>query len=368
MQAVARHHILHSMTPHSPVPFPIIEADALDEWEWPAPPFGRHHLPALDGAAQPCRIESRSGACLDMELVRFDAAGEKLVLRSARDRPEVSVTFSRIRRITLTAPAPSHPRLLDASLEQLPIAAQMRDYEIDLAGQAGRLAGRSIGHVERTEGLYLYPLSEDERSVGRAFVPRTACSSVRFGRTALEAAADRWIASPGDLVAAIERQQRMTVRPIGQSMLELGLLTPAQLERALLQPTADLPLGETLVARGIISRTDLQTVLAHKMGYPLVDLTRFPIDPNAVRRLSPRLAHWARAVPLMLDSERLVVAVDKPERVSKLRALHALARLRVVPVLAPKSNIALALAGIVQNDVWLQNVTPGSAFFATTTS
>ena len=30
---------------------------------------------------------------------------------------------------------------------------------------------------------------------------------------------------------------------------------------------------------------DLQTALAHKMGYPLVDLTRFPIDVLAARKL-----------------------------------------------------------------------------------
>ena len=148
-----------------------------------------------------------------------------------------------------------------------------------------------------------------------------------------------WIASPGELLAAIDRQQRMPILPLGQSLLELGLLTEAQLERALANQGRDVPLGESLVAAGLISRADLQTALAHKMGYPLVDLTRFPIDPKAVAKLPPRIAVGFRIMPLMLQRERLVVAVDRPARVIKLGAVHAIAGVTVVPVLASRMQI-----------------------------
>ncbi len=102
------------------------------------------------------------------------------------------------------------------------------------------------------------------------------------------------------------------------------------------------------------------------MGYPLVDLARFPIDPQAVRRVTPRMAHWARAVPLMLDDKRLIVAVDKPERVSRLRSLHALAHLSVIAALAPKASIVLAISAMPTKDVWFQTAKPHGEFFATT--
>ena len=51
-----------------------------------------------------------------------------------------------------------------------------------------------------------------------------------------------------------------------------------------------------LVAAGMIKRSDLRTALAHKMGYPLVDLTRFPVDPVAAAKLSHRLAVLYRAI------------------------------------------------------------------------
>ena len=46
-----------------------------------------------------------------------------------------------------------------------------------------------------------------------------------------------------------------------------------------------MPLGELLVREGLITRDDLQTALARKMGYPQVDLEAFPIDVEALRKL-----------------------------------------------------------------------------------
>ena len=47
-----------------------------------------------------------------------------------------------------------------------------------------------------------------------------------------------------------------------------------------------VPLGEMLVRMGVVSRDDLQTALARKMGYPLVDLDAFPVEAEALRKLS----------------------------------------------------------------------------------
>ena len=102
------------------------------------------------------------------------------------------------------------------------------------------------------------------------------------------------------------------------------------------------------------------------MGYPLVDLSRFPVDPVAVQKLPQRLALWSRALPLMIDGPRLIVAVDKPSRAVKLGALHAYAQLTVVPVLASKAQLILALSRLSQQDIWSQNVATRVEFFATT--
>ena len=199
----------------------------------------------------------------------------------------------------------------------------------------------------------------------RVFVPRSAYTRCEFGGSAEEAAARTWIASPRELLAAIERQQRTPIRPLGQSLLELGLLTPEQLERALARQSTSRALGESLVDAGMISRGDLNTALAHKMGYPMVDLASFPIDPAALVKLPHPAAVSHRAMPLLLSQRRLIVAVDKPSRAIKLGQLHSLAGCVVVPVLASKLQIIAALDRIAP-DVWSHHVSLHTGFFATT--
>jgi hypothetical protein len=144
-------------------------------------------------------------------------------------------------------------------------------------------------------------------------------------------------------------------------LIELGLVTGAMLDRVAGRQGRDhdLPLGEMLVNEGLIDRDDLQTALALKMGYPLVDLVRFPIDPRAARVLSHAALLEHRIVPLMRRGDWLIVAIDELTRVPRLQALQALAGLKVVPVLASRARIAIALAALPQrlgSDCWADNV------------
>jgi hypothetical protein len=118
----------------------------------------------------------------------------------------------------------------------------------------------------------------------------------------------------------------------------------------------------------VISPSDLATALAHKMGYPLVDLTRFPIDHDAARRLPLRLAMQCRALPLMIDGKRFIVAVDRPSRVEKFRTLQVFTGMKIVPVLTSKAQIMVALGELAQRDVWSHNVFARLVFGPTTLS
>ena len=299
-------------------------------------------------------------------MLGFDPVAGSIRFRTTAAGPEVTLPFSRFSRLTLTTPLEPAQKTPGAPVERVPAAAQEREYRLKSNTRVQPLTGRSAGHVSTAHGLYLFTPVADEASLLRVFVPRWAYTTCEFGASAEEVATMRWCATPEALLEAIEHQQRMPMAPIGESMLALGLLTTGQLERALQRQTADRPLGESLVADGMISRADLQTALAHKMGFPLVDLTRFPIDPAAVAKLPHRIALGYRAMPVLLDKERLIVAVDKPSRAIKLSALQAYAQLSVVPVLAPRTQIMLALERL-SNDVWSQNVAHRPTFFATTT-
>jgi hypothetical protein len=344
--------------PDALTPFPILLDEPVDPWAWPAPPFAWRHI-AAPGAevAQACRVETTSGSTVEGYMLGIDMAAAKLRFGTTLQSPALTLPFARFRRLTLATPLEGD--------EPVPAAAQEREYRLVVDDEQPALVGRSMGHVEADEGLYLFEPDAHYQSLLRVFVPRCAYRDCEFGATSQDHAAEHWIATPQALLAAIERQARMPVLPMGQSLLELGLVTRQQLDRALEQ-NSDAPLGERLVQSGVVSTADLQTAIAHKMGYPLVDLTRFPIDRAAARKLPLKLALTHRALPIQLDGMRLIVAVDKPARVTSLQALFALKGFTIVPVLASKGQILLALSGLPHEDGWSDNVLMRAEFYADT--
>jgi Type II secretion system (T2SS), protein E, N-terminal domain len=341
-------------------------ADVLDPWQWPPPPLAWRHVPPPPiGTPQACSVEGYRGSTMHGQMLGFDTAQRDLVLRTAEDSPMGRLAFSRFRRLTLHEPLRQAPRPEGAPRETVPAAAQERGYTLHAPSDSREppLTGRTAGHVQTADGMFLYTPIEDDTAVLRVFVPGSAFSSAEFGDSAEEVAARLWIGTPAELLDAIERQHQKPMQPLGHSLLVLGLLTPAKLDAVLARPKGALALGETLVSEGVISHTDLQTALAHKMGHPLVDLTRFPIDPAAMALLPRRMAESHGAMPLMLDQGRLIVAIDTPARVVELHALQVYAERPVVPVLAPRSQILTALLRL-SDDVWKQHVADRDKAFA----
>jgi len=132
---------------------------------------------------------------------------------------------------------------------------------------------------------------------------------------------------------------------IGEALLSLGMVTDAQLKEALQQQALDrsVPLGEVLVRMNTVSRQDLQTALARKMGYPLVDLDAFPFEAEALRRLPYAVASRLRVMPLLLRDGKLVVALDDPSRRAAVDEVEFNADMKVVPVLARGMAMEAAL-------------------------
>ncbi len=352
--------------PDSTPPFPTLTLDEALPWAWPMPPGGkRHAVPPPIGTPQPCQVETPAGSPLLGDLMGFDPVTRRMELRVGGSGPEVSLPFARIRRLTLSVPMPRLPRAAGAPRERVPAAAQERDYSLQQVGDAHAtpLTGRTAGNVETAEGMFLFTPVGEDGAVRRVFVPRAAYSRCEFGASAEELAARHWIASPAKLLEAIARPQQ-GVLPLGQALIELGLLTPPQLERTLATLDGKTALGETLVNAGLLSRADLQTALARKMGFALVDLERFPVDPAALALLPLRLAISHRMLPLLRHQDGMIVAVDRPARIIKLRQTDRYAKMSIVPVLALKAQILVALNRLT-GEGWNLNPSERVSFFDT---
>jgi type II secretory ATPase GspE/PulE/Tfp pilus assembly ATPase PilB-like protein len=147
------------------------------------------------------------------------------------------------------------------------------------------------------------------------------------------------------LLAAVEAQSRMPMVRIGEALINMGLITEDQLHEALSQQQGDrsVPLGELLVRLGLITRQDLLHALARKMGYPVVDLIRYPMDPDALHKVPFNVAVRLSVVPLLLRDNVLIVAVEDPSKRLVLSELEFITQCKVVPVLGQSLQMELAL-------------------------
>src|SRR5919206_1200071 len=88
-------------------------------------------------------------------------------------------------------------------------------------------------------------------------------------------------------------------KQLGQILLEQGLLTDEQLNRALEQHrNTPKSLGRVLIDLGYIRERDLVRALAEQVGLEFVDLAEYQIEPGATTLLPESLSRRYRAIAI----------------------------------------------------------------------
>ncbi len=342
-------------------PFPTLSFDPANDWEWPKPPYACNDpRPPMVGAPEPCRLELADGRTVEGQMLSMAPERQQLVFRRSPSDPGITVAFSALNRLSLHALWDVRRASADSPVERAAPDMQVREYMADFGG-VHLLTGRTQGMVEHPYGWFLYAPVEEGRTIMRVFVPSATCKELEFTKSTQEKAAELWVSTPQQLLEAVQAQKTVKVLPLGEALVDLGLISRTDVDRVLAryERHSDKPLGERLVEGGWITRGDLQTALAHKMGYPIVDVLRFPIDINAVRKVPHRVLVEQRVMPLMQIDDRLFVAVDDLQSIAPVQALRSLSGLRVVAVLAPQAALKTALATLNQrlgSDPWAHNV------------
>ncbi len=134
-------------------------------------------------------------------------------------------------------------------------------------------------------------------------------------------------------------------KQLGQILLEQGLITNEQLERALGEHRSTArSLGRTLIDLGYIRERDLVMALAEQVGLDFVDLSEHQIDPLAATLLPEQLARRYRALPIGERDGKLLVAMSDPANVFALDDIRAITNRDVQPIVATASDVERAIA------------------------
>ncbi len=100
-------------------------------------------------------------------------------------------------------------------------------------------------------------------------------------------------------------------RPLGQILIAQGILSEDQLRIALLeQMKSNQPVGKLLVSLGFVSEATLRDALSESLGKQSIDLSNAIIDPAALKLVPRELAKRHRVLPLDFDqhNRRLTLA------------------------------------------------------------
>ena len=145
--------------------------------------------------------------------------------------------------------------------------------------------------------------------------------------------------------------RRPTIRNLGQLLVSHGLVSPEQVQAALLKQQqlqshgqARRQLGQLLVEAGALNAEQLRAEIAAWLGQQIVDPSLLTPDPAALA-LVPRVrAEQLRALPLGLQDDAIAVLLDGPGCVAALEQLRFLTQRRVIPLIAAPGTLGPAIA------------------------
>ena len=100
---------------------------------------------------------------------------------------------------------------------------------------------------------------------------------------------------------------------LGDLLIEEGIVTEEQVQQALAsQHDTGQKLGDALIALGFISEKQMLNFLSQQLDLPLIDLSRAPIDADAVQLLPEVHARRLRAMVVAQNGDTLRVAMSDP--------------------------------------------------------
>ena len=133
-------------------------------------------------------------------------------------------------------------------------------------------------------------------------------------------------------------------KPLGQILIEEGLLNEEQLQRALsARSEKNQLLGRVLIDLGLVKEADLVGALAKQLGLQFVDLSDIVVDSNAASLIPEQVARRYRALPVGFDDSRLIVAMADPANLFALDDIRTITGMEVKPVVATAADIESAI-------------------------
>ncbi len=136
-------------------------------------------------------------------------------------------------------------------------------------------------------------------------------------------------------------------KKLGEILVEGGLLTQEQLEKALpYQKKSNLKLGQFLVREGIVSESQIVDLVSSQLRLEKYRPDRFTVDVELAQLLPPEIAHRNQAAPLVKSGLLLTVAMTDPLDINALDTIEVYTNCEVEAVICTEQHLNQLLTTI----------------------
>jgi type IV pilus assembly protein PilB len=138
--------------------------------------------------------------------------------------------------------------------------------------------------------------------------------------------------------------KRIITKRIGEILLERGLITFAQLEKAIAQQKAQGGLlGQILIEQGSITEEEVALALTAQYGFPYLPLDNYEIDDGVTKLVPEQVARQFCVIPIDRIGNALTVAMADPSNTQAVEDIELLTKCVVQTFVSTPSAILQAI-------------------------
>ncbi len=174
-----------------------------------------------------------------------------------------------------------------------------------------------------------------------------------FGKGAVSLAQ----AQSGQLAENVPSQPGMPNGRLGDRLIQAGLITKAQLDKALEEQkrTGGL-IGSNLIKLGFIKEEDLLQFLSKQFGFPAVDLSKVEITAELLKLIPSEVVQKHKVLPVSRAGSTLVIATSDPTNYLVIDDIKFLTGYNIDVVVAEETALKDAINRYYDNSATLMDV------------
>ncbi|MCQ9207205.1 MAG: hypothetical protein NG740_04940 [Omnitrophica bacterium] len=141
--------------------------------------------------------------------------------------------------------------------------------------------------------------------------------------------------------------KRLVKKQLGELLIERGIITKEQLEKALLtQKEKGGLLGEVLVSEGVTKEEDIAQVLTVQYGFPYLPLQNYEMNAEIVKMIPENICKEHNLIAVDKIGDTLTMAMSNPLNGKAIEAIESLTRCKVQVFVSTLTDIRNALKNL----------------------